>query len=183
MSEARAPFPSLEDDQQVGQVLRVAVDATTAAAGINGQIGFSFKDASGNVILPQLDSEGKLPVTFDSAGTILRSRGTMVDLVPAAIADLTSADITLGTSKTYIDIGFTVTCRRAAYFQLVQVNDAVTTILYDVIVDAGKYTEVVSLNVDQIASGSTGTQKLKIRVQTLDKTSNVYATLTCKEVS
>ena len=41
-----------------------------AAAGIAGLIGFAFKDSSGNVVLPQLDSQGRLPVTEEAAAGV-----------------------------------------------------------------------------------------------------------------
>lgn len=183
MSDVRAPFPSLEDSSQVGQVLRVAVNTVTDPTGINGQIGFAFRNSAGNVVMPQLDSEGKLPVTMDSAGTILRERGTVTNLAINTPTVVTGAVLTLVADATYIQIGASVSCRRAALFEVIQVDDATTTVLYDIILDAGQYSFNINLPVDQIVAGSTGTQELSIRATTLDKASNVYGTISAKQVS
>ena len=183
MSDVRAPFPSLEDSSQVGQVLRVAQDTVTAAAGINGSIGFAFKDSSGNVVLPQLDAEGKLPVTLDTAGSILRARGTVTNLAINTPTTVTGASLTLVANAVYVEIGFSVSCRRAALFEVVQLDNVTETVLYDAIVDAGQYSFMCALPVDQITAGGTGTQTLRLRATTLDKASNVYGTISAKQVS
>jgi hypothetical protein len=179
MSDIRAPFPSLEDGSLVAAVLR-AIQAGDSTAAKNGSLGFAFRDV--NAVLPQLDAEGKLPVTSDSAGTILRARGTNTDQNSSA-ADVAGASIALTASKTYVNIGMHVSCRRAALFQLIQVNDVTETVLADVILDAGQYSHQFVLAVDQIIAGASGTQTLKVKAQTFDKASNVYASLSCKEVS
>lgn len=182
MGDVRAPFPMIQDTNEVGKVLDQAVDATTAVAGLLGLIGFAFKDANGNAVLPQLDAEGKLPVTSDAAGTILRARGVNIDQDSSA-DDVAGASITLPVDTTFVQLGMVVSCRRAALFELVQVDDATTTILHSVLVDSGQYTVNVSLPVDQIISGSTGTQTLKVRAATFEKAANVYASLSAKQVS
>jgi len=182
MADPRAPFPIIQDPSGVGQVPDQAVDATTAAAALLGLVGFAFKDATGKVVLPQLDGEGKLPVTMDSAGTILRARGTKADQ-DSSLADVTNATITLPTSKTFVQLGMVVSCRRAAYFELVQIDDLTTTILHSVILDAGQYNASISLPVDQIVSGASGTQTLKVRSKTFEKAADVYASLSAKQVS
>jgi len=182
MADPRAPFPMIQDGNQVGQVLDQAIDATTAAAALLGLVGFAFKDSTGKVVLPQLDPEGKLPVTMDSAGTILRARGTNVNqnATPATVA---GAVLTLAVSSTFVNIGMVISCRRAAIFELIQVNDATTTVLASAIIDAGQYTATVALPVDQVASGSTGTQSLAVRAATFEKAADVYASISAKQVS
>lgn len=181
MADVRTSFPTLEDGSLVGTPLR-AMQVGDSPAAKNGSIGFAFRDSAGNVVLPQLDSEGKLPVTNDSAGTILRARGTVTDQ-DGTPATVTGASITLTASKTYVNLGISVSCRRAALFQVIQLNDATETVLYDVILDSGQYSHIVNLPVDQIQSGATGTQTIRVVSNTMGKESNVYATISCKEVS
>lgn len=182
MSDIRASFPALEDPITLAGTPGAAVEQGDSPAGLVGAIGFAFKDAAGNLVLPQLDAEGALPVTFDAAGTIKRARGTVADQ-GGSLADVTGATIALTASKVYTTLAMVVSCRRAALFELVQINDVTSSVLHSVIVDAGQYSMMVSLPVDQIVAGATGIQTLKVRSKTFEKASDVYASLSVKEVS
>lgn len=65
MADLRESFATLEDSStQEGKALAARQEGDAAAAQ-NGSIGFSFKDSSGNVILPALDAVGNVPVLVD----------------------------------------------------------------------------------------------------------------------
>lgn len=65
MADLRESFPTLQDSStQEGKSL-IARQEGDAAAAQNGSIGFSFKDSSGNVILPALDAAGNIAVIVD----------------------------------------------------------------------------------------------------------------------
>jgi hypothetical protein len=65
MADLRESFPTLQDaTTQEGKSL-IARQEGDAAAAQNGSIGFAYKDSSGNVILPQLDASGNVPVIID----------------------------------------------------------------------------------------------------------------------
>jgi hypothetical protein len=181
MADVRAPFAILEDGNNVGQVVR-QIQVGDSPAAKNGLLGFAFRDSAGNVVLPQLTAEGQLPVSLDTAGVILRERGTVSDLATNTPETVTGASLTLVASATYVEISFQVSCRRACLFQIVQLDDAAETILYDALVDAGQYTFKGGLDVDEIIAGATGTQSLFVRATTLDKASNVYASISAKQV-
>lgn len=65
MADLRESFPTLEDSTtQEGKALSARQEGD-AAASQNGAIGFSFKDSTGNVILPALDAAGNIKVWID----------------------------------------------------------------------------------------------------------------------
>jgi hypothetical protein len=65
MADLRESFPTLEDGSTGEGKVLVARQEGDAAASQNGAIGFAFKDASGNVILPALDAAGNVKVLVD----------------------------------------------------------------------------------------------------------------------
>lgn len=134
-----------------------------AGAGINGLIGFSFKDQSGNVVLPTLTAEGKLPVDLQGAGTALKSRDLLGGT--ATLTEVTS--ITLTNDAVYRDVTFVVSCRRDAMFQVITEDNGADTIVYDAMVGPGQYTFTMRDQNFEHTAGSTGTQKIKIMGQNI----------------
>jgi hypothetical protein len=139
---------------------RVEGDTPSAQRGI---IGFSFKDSSGDVVLPQLDTTGRLPVTFDgSQGVNLKAHGELA-AGSLTLVDVTNAVITLTASTKYDNIAWNVCSRQDSLFQLVWDDNGAETILDEVIVGSGSYSAGSSLNgILEFTSGATGTQELKI---------------------
>ena len=176
MADERAPFPTLENSTQVGQVLRVAVDTVTPASGINGQIGFAYKDASGNVILPSLNAAGEVPVSV--AGTPLRARGS----VTGSLSQVTVATLTLAVSTLYKSIAAVVSCRRGGLFELSWNDNGTPTILGEAILDSGLYTFLFDLPNVEITSGATGTQQILVKALNFDKISDLKATITALQI-
>jgi hypothetical protein len=95
---------------------------------------------------------------------------------------VTGASITLAVSKTFYGITAVVSSRRDSLFQLVQINDATTTILAEAVVGAGQYSFTFDLRDYELASGATGTQTLKIMAKNFEALSSLRATLTVNEV-
>lgn len=161
MADVRAPFPTVQDGSGVGVVLDEAIDATTPAAALVGSVGFAFKDSSGNVVLPALDAMGRLPVSSASPGTPLRAHGG----VAGGTTYQTIATIALTATKVYNTISALIACRRGALFQIVQIDDVTTTVLYEMILDAGQFTFQLS-DVDELCiAGATGTQSLILKAK------------------
>lgn len=180
MADVRAPFPTLEDASQVGQVLRVGVDGTTPASGINGQIGFAFKNNAGNLVLPQLTAAGKIAVdTTAAAGVNMRNRA---ESTAGSLTDVTLSSLTLTVDKVYQDVGLLVSCSTASIFQIVFSDNAVEEILADVVLDSGQYTFGIELPREQFTAGSTGPQLLFIRGHNVHKASALRSTLTAVEL-
>lgn len=170
MADLKESFATLEDDSSgAGEVLISRVEGEVAAAKA-GSIGFSFKDSSGNVVLPTLTADGKLPVTSDGAGVPHDARGedaagsaTFVDLITEVLL----------LTKTYTSFNFVVSCLRSAHFQLIYIDDvggtATETILTDVLLASGQYTFQGFAPKRELSTvGGTGIQNLVLRAKNLE---------------
>jgi len=153
-----------------------------AAAGKEGLVAFAFKDSTGDLVLPQLTASGAIAVT--SASTATRKKSTAGELAAGSstLANVTGASITLTASKVYYGISAVVCSRRDSLFQLVQVDDATSTVLAEAIVGAGQYTFEMLWPDMEITAGATGTQTLKIMAKNFEAQSSLRATLTVNEI-
>lgn len=187
MADVRTVFPILADSGTgAGEPAISRVEGESSSA-IEGLIGFSFKDSSGNVILPQLTADGKLPVDTEGTAGVCKT-GNGEDTSGSVGSYVTVASFTGALTKVYQNFGVIVSCRRAAKFILEYVDDdggggeAVTKLAeYDV--GAGFYTaccEISCIEVD--TTGGTATQTFRIRGQNLHTASNLRATLAAKEI-
>jgi len=153
-----------------------------AAAGIAGLIGFAFKDSSGNVVLPQLDSQGRLPVTEEAAaGDCFNNHGELA-AGSATIAKVTGAEIALTAAKVYHKISATGCCLRTSLFEVTHIDDeGVTdteTILEEFIVGAGQFSFQTSLDCLELdTTGGTGTIVLTLRAKNFNGTPNALSSL------
>lgn len=177
MSDIRSSTPTLENASTLaGEPLRskqVGSDTTG-----NGSMGFAFRDSTGNLVLPQLDAEGRLPVTQEAAGTFLKNAAKVV----GNLSEVMVAEITLTANKTYTNIFGRVSCFRDTVFRLIQVNDATTTELDFALTGAGELNGEVGGGKLEVTAGATGTQKLQIMGQNLDKASDFRASIQAVEI-
>jgi len=162
MADARELFTVVEDDSTGEGVKLPARIEGDASAAKNGLIGYSFKDSSGNVILPQLTVSGAVKTDPGAANQKLFNGAT----IPAVINVATDvAKITLDVSETYGCIGVTFSNTFTTLWELVQDNDGVKTVKDSWITGPGQYT--VSLKEAladlEIISGASGVQELIIR--------------------
>lgn len=183
MADVRELFPILNDGALVGTSPDKAVDATTAAAALKGLVGFSFKNSAGNVVLPQLTADGKIMVDTESTAGECKSGHGEVSAGSLSLVDITGASYDFTTAQKTNNIGVTVACLRTSLFQIVYVDDAggtpVETVIDEMLVGPGQFTiraELGCLIVDGTAG--TGTQRIKIKGQNLDKESSLRATVT-----
>jgi hypothetical protein len=180
MAEVRESYPSTEDGSGVGVPLSNAVDTVTAASGKNGSIGFAFKNSSGAVVLPALNVSGQILVTPEvgtkkfATGALAPGSGTMVDI--------TGATITLTATKVSTDVVVTVSCYRDALFNLVQIDDATTTILARFRVGPGQFSYVWTGNKKFVTAGAAGTQTLKVQGQNQNTLSEMDAEISLIEL-
>ena len=179
----------------VNEVFNILADSSTgageaaisriegeASAAIAGLIGFSFKDSSGNVVLPQLDDQGRLPVTVDPvAGDCYNAHGELA-AGSATIAKVTGAEISLTAGKVYHNINATGSCLRTSLFEIVHIDDeGVTdteTILEEFIVGPGQFsfqTDLKCLELD--TTGGTGTIVLSLRAKNFTGTPSALSSL------
>jgi len=178
MADKRESFPSLEiDGTEVGAAL-AARQHGDAALAKNGAIGFAFRDASDNVVMPKLNSAGQLPVTSEASGNGKTANGKLVGTQTQADV----AVLTLTPDKRYENLDLIVSCFRDSIFELVQVDDATETSHGEFLVGPGCVSLHAKLQEFEILAGSTGTQELIIRGENANATSDMRAIFTIKEL-
>lgn len=146
------------------EALTKVVEGLATSTSHNGLIGFSFKDSSGNYVLPQLDASGRLGVT-QNVGTPSNIFGFHAGSPLGTPVDI--ANLTLTATKEYSDLEVLISCNEGARMQLIQDNNSVETVLAEYILDAGQYTFKGFLDHVNITAGATGTQELLIRGENL----------------
>lgn len=178
MSDVREVFPILELANGTGQTASARTDGDAAAAQY-GIIGFSFKDSSGNVVLPQLSPNGELP-TINGVPTICKSQ--YGELLAGSLTIVDLATITLTASTDYKKIEATGSCFRDTLFEIVQVDDATETQVDAFLIGAGQYSFKLMLECSAFASGATGTQELILRATNINKASALRGRISVEEV-
>lgn len=193
MSTERQIFPILEDIENgdsyapntVGQgdsPRNIADDAEK-----KGLIGFSFKDSSGNLVLPSLNPEGALPVTFDAGTTI---RGAVKFLATSQTKDQEddALIIPLTVEKNYTALSVQVSGTRLGEVQIYRRDDAggvpSDTYLGGFLISSGDINGKFELKQDAFDTiGGTGTQELVITFIPLDKESDIHISASINEVA
>jgi hypothetical protein len=178
----------------VAEVFNILADSSTgageaaisriegeASSAIAGMIGFSFKDSSGNVILPQLAADGSVPVTTTPPGTCLNEHGELA-AGSGTLAKVTGAELTLAAGEVYTNISVTGSCLRPSLFEVVHIDDeGVTdteTVLEEFVVGPGQYTFQTSLDCLELdTTGGTGTIVLTVRAKNFTATPNAQSSL------
>jgi hypothetical protein len=182
MAHEREYFPTLADSNDVGVALSKS-QAGDDAAGKIGSTAFTFKDSSGNLVLPTLTSEGKIPVDFAGAGV---SKSACADasgdgFIAGSLTEQTICEITLTANKTYGKITVSATCFRESIYRLVQLDNTTETTIATIIVGPGQYSAIKNLGETEIVAGSTGTQKLILKGYNLQKVSDMGGEISCLE--
>lgn len=159
-------------------------DSPTTA---NGLIGFSFKDSSGNVVLPTLDASGRVPVTPEAPGVCYYANGELA-AGSLSLADITGANATLALEKSYSKIGGIFSCLQTSLGQIVHVDDSagtpVETVLGEFIVGPGQFTFCCELHCFILSTvGNTGVQDLKLKGQNFRKLSSMRGSVSALEAS
>lgn len=179
MADLREAFPVIVDETTgAGEALISRIEGEAGAAQ-EGLIGFSFKDSSGNVVLPQLTAAGALPVDTEGTNTDCLHDNGEDAAGSASLVDI--ATITLTASKDVMALGWVVSCLRASLFQIVQIDDATETVLAEMIVGPGDYTNTGELNCISFTAGATGTQSVVLRGKNFDKLSSLRGSVSCEQ--
>jgi len=181
MADLKEVFPILQDDSTSAGASPIARVEGDASAAKNGLIAFSFKDSTGDVILPQLSAGGGVPVSVAADKLCLKSPAGELAAGSATIALVTGAEITLTVDKVYEHVSFVVSSRRDSLFQIIWLDDATPTILAEVIVGPGQFTVCESLPCMKFTAGSTGTQKLQLKAKNFEAQSSLRGTLMVEE--
>lgn len=190
----------------MGSIFKILLDATgdafalskvvagTAITGlINGLAVFGFRDSNGNAIMPQLNSEGALPVTFDAGTTIV---------IPAKLetqANMESAgqgvrvmlgSIPLIPERDYTSPSFDGSALREMLFELVMVEDVGGTPTETLILaghaGAGQYVVKGGLKTDTFSTDATvNTKELRLYATMLESKAGgkVFGKASCNLVA
>lgn len=182
MADLREAFGTLEDAATgAGEALISRIEGE-AAAGQNGSIGFAFKDNSGNVILPTLTADGRLPVSQNAAGTCLSGN----DKVVGSATEVQVLEISLAAGETYKELDITVSCFRDAIFRIAHVNDPAgtptETDLGEVLVGPGSFTQHLNHKCMEFVAGATD-PVLRIYGQNLNSLSDMRAIASLLQVA
>ena len=186
MSDVAEVFNTLKDSATgAGEGLISRIEGEVAA-GQEGSIGFAFKDASGNVVLPQLDAQGRIPVS-EIAGSCKYAVGELLAGSVGSSVKVTGAEIALTAAKVYHEIGVTGSCTRTSVFELVHIDDEGVTdtevVLERFIVGPGQFTFASELKCREIdTTGGTGTIVLTLRAENLEKASTLRGSISAVEV-
>lgn len=176
MADVREVFPILEDASNVGSVPAKS-QAGDSATGKVGMTVFGFRDSSGNLVLPQLNASGQVPVSLAASGTCLDATGNNA----GSLTEVTVATITLTASEEYTAIEAHVACTRAAKFSLVHHDNGADTVLAVILTGPGQFSVQFNLDCLEFTAGATGTQELRVRGLNLDKAATMYATVACMQ--
>lgn len=186
MADLREVFPILVDESTGAGEAPISRIEGEAAASQEGLIGFSFKDSSGNVILPSLTTEGKIPVDTEGlGGTCLYEVGEDSAPVVDTASDLATITATLG--KSYDNIMIMGCCLRDALFELVHIDDVgvtdTETSLGKFLVGPGQFSfccESPCKFYD--TTGGTGVQNFVLRGTCIQAASTLRGSLAVKEL-
>lgn len=180
MADLRTSFPILEvSGTEAGVPLHKVLEGD-ASASKNALAALAFKDVAGNLRYPKVNANDELIISTES--TDIACLTDRIENAAGSATNVNLATISLLVDHEYQEIGFVVSCARDALFQIVQIDDATTTILADMVVGSGAYALSQELKCLSITSGSTGTQTLKIVAKNLNALSALRATLTVTEV-
>ena len=187
MADPREVFPILDNQSGEGSVPGEFNEGDNYAGATNGNglVAFAYKDSSGAVVLPSLNDEGAVVVSFD-AGTTLRANGELA-AGSLSIVDITGATLALTLGDKYSKANALVSCRRAALLQIVHEDDVggvpTETVLLEGIVGPGQFTIPLALLIDLLdTTGGTGVQALKVKGKNFTKLSSMRAAISCNEL-
>lgn len=145
------------------------VDGVTAVGTNIAALAAVFKDSSGNAVLPQLNTLGQIPVTFDS-GDCVHATGLLAGTDTQA--EITGAAITLVDGQFYRKIAVTISAMSESCFELVWVDDEggapTITVLWRGQVGPGQFTVCCSHACLEFEVTGSGTRRLYVRGQNAD---------------
>lgn len=183
MADLRESFPILEDDGTGAGEAPISRVEGEAAAAKEGLIGFSFKDSSGNVVLPQLDSQGRVVVTDLSAeeeGTCISGNG----LLAGSTSEGTVVELSLTASKVYNRVDFIASCFRDTIWRVVYVDDPngtpAETELSSFVTGPGQFSLAHKMDCLEFTAPSTD-PVLRLVAKNLNSTSDMRGTLAVLE--
>lgn len=183
----------------LAEVFNILADGTTGAgesaiardegeAPSTGLQALSFKDSSGNLVLPQLNADGTIPVSTQSPGTCFYGYGELDPGVVGTFTKVPGAEIALTAAKTYTNIGVSGSATRITAIEIVHIDDEggtpTETVLETFLVGPGQFSYSSQLNCRELdTTGGTGTIVLTARAKNLFKSTCVRASISALEAA
>ena len=153
-----------------------------AAASIEGLIGFSFKDSSGNVILPALTAAGRLPVETTPQGAVIHD--SAVSTPGALNTDVDVVTLTLTASETYEVRFMQAGSFGPCIWAVEQTDDATVTDRINFVTGPGDFNHSDTPDCIQVVAGASGTQELKLVGQQIrGALTDMHGTLCVQQIS
>ena len=176
MADANEIFNILVDSSSLEGEPAISRTEGEAAAAIAGLIGFAFKDHLGQVVLPQLTTDGKLPVSSDSAGVHTEDHATVT---PVGVLTRTLvATATLAVDKLYKLDFLSTSSLQTVLWEIEQTDDATDTVRHKYLTGSGSFTQQISAGCLEFEAGSIGTQEINIYgTQTKGALSDMHGTI------
>lgn len=179
MAHTRESFPVLEDAITKEGVAPHKSENGDLSADKVGLTAWVFKDKDGKLVHPQLTPEGKIAVDFEDAG--VEKSASSDGEITGALTLTTICEVSLTSGKTVGKIHANGASFKESIFYLIQVNDAVETIIGSFIVGPGQYSFGLNLGQKEIVAGLTGTQKLILKAKNLTKESDFLGDISALE--
>jgi len=180
MANKKGAFGIINDGAGAGLAITKAIPGTTLGSAIAVTAATpAFVNSSGVLVFPQLNPQGQIQVTLDSAGECNHVTGK----VTGSTSFQNVASFTGALLKLYDKLGVVVMSMTECDWELVYINDAagtpVETILAYFDTGPGQYTFTVSADCIEVdTTAGTGVQKLLVRGKLLEATgSEISATL------
>jgi hypothetical protein len=178
MAHEREAFPILENPSQQGATLSKSENGDSSAGKV-GLTSWVFKDSAGNLVHPQLTTEGKLQVTSEGAG--VPKAAASVAEIPGSLTLTTIAEVALTPSKTHGKIHANLSCFKETIAYLTITDDVTVTRIGSIILGPGQYSFHLDLGNKEFVTGATGTQKITLQAKNAFKTSDFLGDISCLE--
>jgi hypothetical protein len=183
LPDLKEVFPVLADPTTGAGSSPNPVQVGTLPAALVGLLSLAFKDAAGNLVLPALNTDGRLPVDTGSTGTPSAVRGENTAVPNSTLTLVTGATKTLTASKSVRQVTGMVSCRTDCYFAIVTNDGTTDTIVGDVVLGPGQYSFAFNLQNFRFATPGTGAYTIAVKAQSLGLgTAAARASLTFIEV-
>ena len=185
MADCKPLFKTLDDGTGQGSAAHKVLEGDSPSSK-NGSIGFSFKDSSGNLILPQLTAAGAIVVDTEGQNGVCKH--AYAEDVNGNLSFVDLASITGQLNKKYNMFEVAVSSTLETIYQLVHIDDdggasPTETVLASFIVGPGQYSICCKLDCQEVdTTGGTGVQTLKIKGKNLDTACAMHASLSLEEV-
>jgi len=176
MSDKEEIFNIASKPSGEGAPVAELFNATTLVAALRGIIGFAFQDSQGRAILPQLTTDGKLPVSGDSSGIHVDAHDTIITPTVGLKTLVTTA--TLAVDKLYSLKLASGASTQTVLWSIEQLDGESETPRHKFITGSGEYTKDENSGCLIFLAGASGPQEVSLYgTQIKGASSDMHGTL------